>query len=126
MLPALLGQIPPEEPVETVGADGAYDTKACHAAIANRGATALIPVRKNAQPWKDSGAGARARNEILRTTQRLGRTIWKKWSGYHRRSLVETKMRCFKLLSDGILTGRWQSCRFVQLCSIVSPNSKRL
>ena len=63
----------------------------------------LIPVRKNAQPWKDSGAGAHARNEILRTTQHLGRTIWKKWSGYHRRSLVETKMRCFKLLGERVM-----------------------
>jgi hypothetical protein len=103
MLPALLNQIPPEEPVESVGGDGAYDTKACHAAIASRGATALIPVRKNAQAWKDSSAGARARNEILRTTQRLGRAIWKKWSGYHRRSLVETKMRCFKLLGERVM-----------------------
>ena len=38
------------------------------------------------------------RNELLRTVKRLGRTIWKKWSGYHRRSLVETKMHCIKLL----------------------------
>ena len=103
MLPVLLEQIPPEEALASVGADGAYDTKACHAAIANRGASALIPVRKNAQPWKERSAGARARNEILRATQRLGRTIWKKWSGYHRRSLVETKMRCFKLLGERVM-----------------------
>jgi len=49
------------------------------------------------------GAGAWARNEILRATKRLGRTIWKKWSGYHRRSLVETKMRCFKLLGERVI-----------------------
>lgn len=103
MLPVLLEQIPPEEALASVGADGAYDTKACHAAIANRGASALIPVRKNAQPWKEGSAGARARNEILRTTKRLGRAIWKKWSGYHRRSLVETKMRCFKLLGERVM-----------------------
>ena len=103
MLPVLLEQIPPEEALASVGADGAYDTKACHAAIASRGASALIPVRKNAQPWKEGSAGARARNEILRATKRLGRTIWKKWSGYHRRSLVETKMRCFKLLGERVM-----------------------
>ena len=103
MLPALLEQIPPEEALASVGADGAYDTKACHAAIASRGASALIPVRKNAQPWKEGTEGARARNEILRATKRLGRTIWKKWSGYHRRSLVETKMRCFKLLGERVM-----------------------
>ncbi len=26
-----------------------------------------------------------------------------KWSGYHRRSLVETEMRCFKLLGERIM-----------------------
>lgn len=48
--------------------------------------------------------GAHARNEILRATQRLGRAIWKKWSGYHRRSLVETKMQCLKLLGERIMS----------------------
>ena len=35
--------------------------------------------------------------------RRLGRTIWRRWSGYHRRSLVETKMRCFKLLGERVM-----------------------
>jgi len=43
------------------------------------------------------------RNDILRTTGYLGRTLWKQWSGYHRRSLVETKMRCFKLLGERVM-----------------------
>jgi len=34
---------------------------------------------------------------------RLGRGIWKKWSGYHRRSLVETKMHCFKRLGERVM-----------------------
>jgi hypothetical protein len=42
MLPKLLEQIPLEEPIGTVTADGAYDTRACHAAIAARQATALV------------------------------------------------------------------------------------
>jgi hypothetical protein len=42
------------------------------------------------------------RNEILRATKRLGRSVCKTWSGYHRRSLVETKMRCLKLLGERI------------------------
>ena len=33
----------------------------------------------------------------------LGRSIWKKWSGYHRRSLVETKMGCFKRLGERVM-----------------------
>ena len=102
MLPELLTQIPTTEVVATVSGDGAYDTKACHSAIAARGAAAVIPTRKNAQTWKGSSAGVEARNETLRLTRHLGRTIWKKWSGYHRRSLVETKMGCFKLLGERV------------------------
>ncbi|RYE67456.1 MAG: IS5 family transposase, partial [Oxalobacteraceae bacterium] len=103
MLPNLLGQIPLEEPIVSVSGDGAYDTKRCHEAIALRQADAVIPTRKNAKPWKINRLGAEVRNEILRATRRLGRTIWKKWSGYHRRSLIETKMRCFKLLGERIM-----------------------
>ena len=41
-----------------------------------------------------------ARNEALRASKRFGRTIWRRWSGYHRRSRVETKMHCVKLLGQ--------------------------
>lgn len=50
MLPELLAQV--AAPIASVSGDGAYDTKACHAAIAAVGATAVIPARKNAQLWK--------------------------------------------------------------------------
>ena len=60
----------------------------------------MIPPRKNAKPWKDTKSNSLERNELLRTIKRLGRTLWKKWSGYDRRSLVETKMHCIKLLGD--------------------------
>ena len=103
MLPQLLAQIPEDELLCSVSADGAYDTKACHEAIAQRHATAIIPTRRNAKPWVESRAGARARNDILRATGELGRSIWKKWSGYHRRSLVETKMGCFKRLGERVM-----------------------
>ena len=102
VLPDLLAQIPANEPIATVGADGAYDTRKCHGAIASRHAEAVIPVRRNGQPWKEDGLGVDARNETLRAIKRLGRKIWKKWSGYHRRSLVETKMHCFKLLGQRV------------------------
>lgn len=102
VLPGLLNQIPCDESIESVSGDGAYDTKGSHKAIAERGAEAVIPVRKNGKPWKENAPGAKVRNETLRATERLGGTIWKKWSGYHRRSLVETKMRCFKLLGERV------------------------
>ena len=91
MLPELLGQIPADVEIGSVTADGAYDTRKCHDAVADRGAHAVIPPRKNAKFWKPSTAGAIARNEALRASKYLGRAIWRKWSGYHRRSRVETK-----------------------------------
>ena len=101
--PALLGQIPADEKIASVSGDGAYDTKDCHEAIALREAHAIIPTCKNAKPWKTNRRGADARKDLLHTTRRLGRAIWKKWSGYHRRSLVETNMRCFKLLGERVM-----------------------
>ena len=105
MLPELLDQIPKDQRIGAVTADGAYDTRACYNAVANRAAHAVIPTRRNAKPWKPpvmvckqtivgqwTTSGAEARNEILRATKYLGRAIWRKWSGYHRRSRVETTL----------------------------------
>ncbi|WOI33826.1 IS5 family transposase [Tritonibacter scottomollicae] len=104
MLPDLLAQVPAEEEIATVTADGANDTRACHDAIAARGAAAVIPPRRTARPWKPDTAGARARNEILRASKHLGRALWRNWSGYHRRSRVETKMNCVKLLGQRLVS----------------------
>ena len=97
MLPELLSQIPPGQKIASVTADGTCDTRKCHDAIAERGAHAVIPPRKNAKPWKTVTEGAIARNEALRASRRFGRPIWRRWSGCHRRSRVETKMHCVKL-----------------------------
>ena len=120
MLPELLHQIPADQPIGKVNADGAYDTRAydtraCHAAIAGCSACAVIPARKNARPWLENTPGAQARNDTVRATRRLGRTIWRRWSGYHRRSLVETKCGASSYLANvswrAISTDRSQSPR---------------
>lgn len=49
MLPELLSQIPPDQEIASVTADGAYDTRKCHDVIADHGAAAVIPPRKNAK-----------------------------------------------------------------------------
>ncbi|AHD03739.1 IS5 family transposase [Leisingera methylohalidivorans] len=102
-LPELLDQIPPDHDIRSVTADGACDTRKCHDAIAARGAHAVIPPRKNAKPWKPTSAGAIARNEAVNAPRYLGRAIWRRWSGYHRRSLVESKMNCVKLLGQSLM-----------------------
>ena len=103
MLPELLNQIPPAQDIGSVKADGAYDTRKCHEAIAARGANAMIPPRKNAKPWKMTSAGAIAQNEAVSSHLYLGFTLWRRWSGYHRRSRVETKMHCMKLLGQSLM-----------------------
>lgn len=104
MLPELLEQIPPDQAIGSVTADGAYDTRKCHDAIAARRAHTVIPPRKNAKPWKPSSAGDIARNEVVNASRYLGRAIWRKWSGYHRRSGVESKMNCIKLLGQSLMS----------------------
>ncbi|MBB4836863.1 hypothetical protein HNO87_003050 [Acinetobacter schindleri] len=105
MLGDLLDQIPQDERIDSVYTDRVYDTKQCRQVIADRQAHVVILPRKNAKPRKDTKSSSLERNKLLRTVNLAkqcfsGRTLWKKWSGYHRRSLVETKMHCIKLLAD--------------------------
>ena len=102
ILPGLLGQIPEDERIGTVTADGAYDTRRCHAAIIERQAITIIPIRKNGGAWKEDCQAAKARNETLRATKHYGRAFCKHWTGYHTRSQVEAKMRCLKAFGDRI------------------------
>jgi hypothetical protein len=114
MPPELLAQIPADEPIKSVGADGAYDTRICRAAIAQRQAMAAIPPRKNAKHRKKSSPGSAQRNEAIRACKRSGQAIWKKWSCYHRHSLVETRMHCFKRLGERV-TARTLDRQVVEL-----------
>lgn len=50
VLPDQLEQIPADEQIGSVTADGAYETHKCHEVIATRRAAAVIPPRKNAKP----------------------------------------------------------------------------
>lgn len=102
VLPDLLDQIPADEQIGTVTGDDAFDTRRCHSAILKRGDTAVIPIRKNGRFWKEDCSAARARNETLRATRRVGRANWKRWSGYHVRSRIEARMRCLKSFGERI------------------------
>jgi hypothetical protein len=124
MLPELLDQIPADQEIASVTADGAFDTRKCHDAIAARGAAAIIPPRKNAKPWKPDSPGAIARNEALRASRRFGRTIWRRWSGYHRRSRIETKMHCVKRLGQRLMARYFD--RQVAEFQVMSSRPERL
>lgn len=103
MLPEPVEQIPAERSIGTITASGANHTRACHAAISAREATAVIPTRRNGRPWKEATPGAQARNDILRASRRFGRAIWRNWSGHHQRSSIEARMRCMRLLGERLI-----------------------
>jgi hypothetical protein len=103
-LPDLLEQLPTEEPIVSVAADGAYDTQACHQALLNRQAAALIPPRAGAVAWPPLADGQpHPRTTILDTLAQHRRKTWKQHGGYHRRSLAETAMFRLKTLFGGHL-----------------------
>ena len=102
VIPELLHQLPEDEKLESLTGDGAYDTQPVYEAVIQRGATPIIPPRKNARIRK--GDAFAYRNAAVAACRRLGRRIWKVWSGYHRRSLVETKMNCIKRLGERVMS----------------------
>jgi hypothetical protein len=71
VLPDLLGQVPEDDEIATVTADGAYDTRRCHAAIAERGAIPIIPIRPGRQAVEGGRPGRRrAQRDPARDTPR--------------------------------------------------------
>lgn len=97
----LLGQIPNHERVASFTGDGAYDTQDVHAACHGRSSIPIVPPHKGASQLK--GAAFTHRNEAVKACKRLRRTIWKRWSGYDRRGLVQTKMNCFKRPGEKVM-----------------------
>jgi hypothetical protein len=100
IVPGLLAQLPQAERIAVISGDGAYDTRGVHEASASREADLVVPPRRNGKPWRARTAGAGERNETLRAIRRPGRRLWKRWSGYHRRSLAETAMSRLKRLGE--------------------------
>ena len=90
-VPALLEQI--TDPLASVSADGAYDSKAVYEAAHEQGegraVRVLIPLGRNAQLNPEPSAALRERNRNIRSIRELGRCEWHSSSGYSKRSMVE-------------------------------------
>ena len=96
VVPALLAQIDP--PVAKLYGDGAYDKWKLYDGLAQAEIQPVIPPRRGASIRRhgNSAAPRLPRDEALRGIRRVGRKRWKRQSGYHRRSLVETSMSRLK------------------------------
>lgn len=105
VLPLLLSK---QKNIAKVYGDGAYTYKGCFDAIAKAGGKPLIPVRSGTCLVRlGSSSGEQLRNNLIEDIRKAGgRTAWKKTSGYHRRSLVETHMLRLKSILGGSLKGR--------------------
>jgi hypothetical protein len=92
----LLTQIPSS--VAKFYGDGAYDRWKLYDELAEENIQPVIPPRRGAAIRKHgSSAGSPLpRDEAIRGMRRRGRKGWKRASGYHRRSLVETSMSRLK------------------------------
>lgn len=104
VLPALL------ESIDEIGeayADGAYMYKECFEAIDDKGGQAIINLRGGTSLSQDPTPGLEQRNRIVKEIwDSGGKKEWKKVSGYHRRSLVETQMYRWKKLLGATLSSR--------------------
>ena len=107
--------------IRQVSADGAYDTRDCHALLKRRGIKATIPPRKNAVLWDDGHAW---NNAVL--AQNAGNlSVWKNENQYHERSKAETAMYRYKVVLNNFYdTGIYQQDLFCE--QTIRENSKPL
>ena len=115
VLESLLEQI--DGSVNSVAADGAYDTRKAYDLIRQRNAKALIPPRKGAKIWLHGNSKKERHNqdENLRYARQHGMKKWKVDSGYHQRSLSETAMYRLKQLMGSELSSRTFSRQAVEI-----------
>ena len=96
----LLEQI--SDPIASVSADGAYDTRAVYEAAHGQGrgraVRVLIPPGRDAQLAPRPSAALEERNRNILSIRELGRRNWHTRSGYSRRSLVENTMYRYKTI----------------------------
>jgi hypothetical protein len=101
-------------PIASVRGDGAYDMEKTYACIRQKTAKSTIPPREDAVIHSDNPNLAE-RNQVLRfindkmaegMTKEEARAAWKRESGYHQRSKVETHMFRFKNTFSGRLQAR--------------------
>lgn len=89
-LPTILEEI--ADQIDKLSGDGAYDKRSCYQVLSEKSIKAIIPPQKNAKIWQHGNCSAPplARDENLRRIRKVGRSKWKKETGYHKRSLAET------------------------------------
>lgn len=101
------------DPIEKVGADGAYDKEKVYDALVDpphqvEPIQPVIPPRKDAKIWQHGNCSKPPlpRDETLRQIRKRGRKRWKVENAYHRRSIAETEMFRYKQIIGAKLRAR--------------------
>ena len=128
-LPMLLNEI--DKSLISVIGDGAYDRFSCYEDAEKRGYKGIFPPQHNASTSKTrpenkkkaSKEAVARRDETIIKAHELGRKEWKKWIGYHKRSLAETAVFRIKTILKDRLSSRLldnQQVEFKIWCSILN------
>ena len=118
--------------VKRILGDGAYDTRACYEKAHEHQIQLTVPPRKGAVINKGGKAWSEERDRAIATIIGLGNTkeavtLWKKLSGYHKRSLVETAFSRFKGIFGSELFSRCPDKQKIELLvKILSMNKMTL
>lgn len=89
--------------------DGAYDRRKIYEHLENKKCKeVLVPPQRNAKIWKHGNTKGEkhVRDENLREIRKTSRKRWKRESGYHRRSVVESTMYRLKTTFTHKIHGR--------------------
>ena len=103
-VPDLLGQL--EGELAGFVADAAYDSRLVYDAATARGATVIIPPRRDATVGGTNVTPCAARDRTVARIKELGRRRWKKESGYHRQGTVENAFFRYKSILGDRLRAR--------------------
>jgi len=106
-------------PIGKVYGDGLYDAERIYKELWKRDAVPIIPIKKNVKYRQPSKPWLAYRDKQLTEIKGLGgdvlaRSIWKKLTGYHRRSLVETAFFRWKQLLGPFLKSRKMDNQIVE------------
>lgn len=94
----VLEQVPLEQEIASATTEGALDTRRCGDAITARGAAAIIPPARTPSPAATSERSHDTTScAPYGASWRLGRIVWRRWSGSRRPSRSETAMHCVKV-----------------------------
>lgn len=105
-----------QQNIQGVYGDGAYHSTRNFEAIAKTGARAFIPLPTGSSRMRGNSPGVTERNRLHDEIWNAGgKNAWKKTSGYHRRSLVETQMFRIKQCLGDKLASRKQSNQVIEV-----------